>query len=274
MGTRERRQREVARREAHILETAQRLIRDEGLLNLQMSRLAEACDYAVGTLYQHFARKEDLLVALDTRNALQRITLFERAAAWRGPTRERMLAIALADILITSHRPDVFRLSQFVYTEVVWTAASPERRRQALAVGEPLERVVTGIVDDALACGDLPRALTLSPMETVLGLWTQCIGMHSLMHLDDALPAHDVHHPYRLLFRHLNHLLNGYGWQPLMPRVDEDVVLAQMQRLCREVFGQALPSYGDTGRDATPGRDPDSDSASEKQEQPAEEPVP
>lgn len=264
MGTRERRQREVARREAHILETAQRLIRDEGLLNLQMSRLAEACDYAVGTLYQHFARKEDLLVALDTRNALQRITLFERAAAWQGPTRERMLAIALAEILITTRRPDVFRLSQFVYTEVVWTAASAERRREALAVGEPLERLVTGIVDEALACGDLPHELALSPMETVLGLWTQCLGMHSLIHLEDALPAHDIHEPYRLLFRHLNHLLNGYGWRPLMPRVDDAVVGEQMARLCRQVFGETLPSYGAAAPDSSP----------QEQEQPAEEPVP
>ena len=66
MGTRERRQREVAEREDLFLDVALELIRQDGLLNLQMARIAEKSEYAVGTLYLHFASKEDLLVALAT----------------------------------------------------------------------------------------------------------------------------------------------------------------------------------------------------------------
>ncbi len=69
LGTRERRQREVAEHEQLFLTAARELIRQDGLLNLQMARVAEKCDYAVGTLYQHFGSKEDLLVALATDNA-------------------------------------------------------------------------------------------------------------------------------------------------------------------------------------------------------------
>lgn len=57
----------------------------DGLLALQMARIAEECDYAIGTLYQHFASKEDLLVALATRNCLCRVDLFERARAGPAP---------------------------------------------------------------------------------------------------------------------------------------------------------------------------------------------
>ncbi len=64
MGTRERRQREIAEREQRFLDCARALMLQDGLLGLQMARVAEACDYATGTLYQHFESKEDLLVAL------------------------------------------------------------------------------------------------------------------------------------------------------------------------------------------------------------------
>ena len=100
-----------ANRLAAQLDTAQALIQRDGLLSLQMSRLAEACEYATGTLYRHFASKEDLLVALATRNSLQRIGLFERAARWSGPTRDRILALALADLIVLREQPEHFRLA-------------------------------------------------------------------------------------------------------------------------------------------------------------------
>lgn len=237
-GHRQRREREFAQREQHILDTAQELIQREGLLNLQMSRLAEASDYAVGTLYQHFSRKEDLLVALVARNSLSRIELFERAAAWPGPPRERLLAIALADTLLLDRSPEMFRLTQFVFTEVVWAAASPERRRDALATGQPIERLVTGIAEAAYDAGDLPRNLGMSPIEVTLGTWTQCVGMHNLIHAEGVLDHQHVREPYGLLFKHLNHLLNGYGWRPLMTPVDDASVAAQIERLCRDIFDE------------------------------------
>jgi AcrR family transcriptional regulator len=242
MGTRERRQRDFAQREQRILDTAQELIQRDGLLNLQMSRLAEACDYAVGTLYQHFAKKEDLLVALNTRNCLSRVELFERAAHWGGPARERLLAVALADTLLLDRSPEMFRLQQFVFTEVVWGAASAERRAEALEAGAPIESLVSGIVRNAIAAGDLPsHGLDMAPLELALGAWTLCMGMHDLIHAEGVLEGHDVPRPYHLLFKHLNHLLNGYGWRPMMTPVDDAGVGAQIARLCRDVFAEPLP---------------------------------
>lgn len=241
MGTRERRQRDIADREQRILDTAEALIQSEGLLNLQMSRLAEACDYAVGTLYQHFAKKEDLLVALATRTCLSRLDLYERAASWSGSTRERLLAIALADTLLQDNSPGMFRLSQFVFTEVIWGAASAQRRAEALATSAPIEAQVTGIVEDAIVKGDVPSTLAMAPVEVALGIWTQCLGMHTLIQAEGLLEGYDRSRSYGLLFKHLNHLLNGYGWRPLMATVDDNAVSEQIARLCRDVFGETIP---------------------------------
>ena len=62
VGTKERKLRQLEARELLVLDAARSLICENGLLKLQMSRIAEKCEYAVGTLYQHFAGKEDLLV--------------------------------------------------------------------------------------------------------------------------------------------------------------------------------------------------------------------
>ncbi len=241
MGTRERRQRDVADREQRFLDTAQDLIQRDGLLNLQMARIAEATDYAIGTLYQHFASKEDLLVALATRNHLGRQALFERAARWKGPTRERMIAIALADLMLMREQPEHFRLEQFVWSDVVWRAASADSRARALAAGEPCCALVDGIVEEALACGDLPPGFALPPIALGIGPWSLCLGMHALVQVEGLIDETRFGEPYRLLLKHLQYLLNGYGWQPLADAGDDIALAALVDRVCRAVFGGDCP---------------------------------
>ncbi|MFD0724287.1 TetR/AcrR family transcriptional regulator [Lysobacter brunescens] len=242
MSTKDRRLRERAEREQRFLDKAQELIQRDGLLSLQMSRIAEECDYAIGTLYQHFASKEDLLVTLATRNCLSRVGLFERAARWSGPSRERIVSIALADLMVIRAQPEHFRLAQFVWTEVIWGAASAETRRRSLDASAPLGALVDGIVESAQACGDLPTGLGLTPQALTLGPWTLCLGMHTLTHTEGLLEAHALSDPYRLLMKHLHYLLNGYGWQPLFDPSDDGALDALNARLCRDVFDTHCPN--------------------------------
>src|SRR5690606_28366892 len=240
MATHDRRQREFAQREALFLDTAQALIQREGLLNLQMARIAEECEYAIGTLYRHFASKEDLLVALATRNSLDRVELFERAARWSGPTRDRIVALALADLIVLREQPEHFRLAQFVWTEVVWGAASEPSRQRALAACEPLATLVEAISAEARARGDLPSALSMTDEGLTIGPWILSLGMHTLAQQQGLLdPA--IGDPYRLLFKHLHYLLNGYGWQPLFDPGDDDALDRSVERLCRDVFDAPCP---------------------------------
>lgn len=242
MSTKDRRLRERAEREQQFLDKAQSLIQRDGLLSLQMSRIAEECDYAIGTLYQHFASKEDLLVTLATRNCLSRVDLFERAARWHGPSRERMLAIALADLMVIRAQPEHFRLAQFVWTDVIWGAASAETRQRSLEASRPLGALIDGIVEDAIAAGDLRADIGLSPQAVTIGPWTLSLGIHTLTHTEGLLEAHALGDPYRLLMKHLHFLLNGYGWQPLFDPADDDALDALNARLCREVFASVCPS--------------------------------
>jgi AcrR family transcriptional regulator len=254
MGTRERRRRELAEREQLFLDQARKLICENGLLNLQMARVARGCDYATGTLYQHFASKEDLLLALNSHLMTSRVELFRRVADWDAPSRERILAIAVADIIFARQYPEHFRLSQYVTTEAVWRTASPERREESLETGRPLGQAVGRIVQDALDAGDLEDH-GLNPYELIVGSWTMTQGMHTLVHAEGLLDLYDIQEPYRRLLMHLQVLLNGMQWQPLCDAWDDTALNALLGRIHTELFsdlydplrcmGGARPSSSD-----------------------------
>jgi AcrR family transcriptional regulator len=235
MGTRERRQREIVEREHRFLEAARELIRQDSLLSLQMARIAEKCDYAVGTLYQHFASKEDLLVALATTNIQQRVDMFERVSRWQAGTRDRIFGIAVADMLLMRHYPEHFRLEQFAFTEVIWGAASAGRRQRALDAGEPIGRITESIVIEAERAGDLDLQ-GLRPFELALAPWALSEGTHMLAHTEGLTEKYNLRDPYRLMLRNQQHLLNGLGWKPLSDPADEATLDRKIEKLCQEVF--------------------------------------
>jgi AcrR family transcriptional regulator len=238
MGTRERRQREVAEREDLFLDTALELIRQDGLLNLQMARIAEKSEYAVGTLYLHFASKEDLLLALITRVFRDYIGLVRQAEAWKAPSRDRMFAVGVADMVFVRRYPDYFRIAQYSLCEVVWKAASPERRQAFMEANDPLVEIVAGIVEDARRAGDLEPA-GQTAQEMAVGVWALCNGYHNLVHAEGILDDFSVHDPYPLMCRHLQGLLDGFRWKPISQPADAAAFDALIERVRREVFDES-----------------------------------
>lgn len=234
MGTKERRDRQLYEREQRLLAVARELIVRDGLLNLQMSKLAKASEHAMGTIYQHFASKEDLYLALVTESVAEYATLFQRVAAWQANSRDRMFAIAVADSIFVRRNPEHFRLAQYALFEVVWGAASVARREAHRAASQPICEAVMCIVQDGLQQGDL-LANGLSPEEVSTGFWAMSQGIHTLAHAEGLLEQFAVHRPYGLLARHIQFLLNGMGWQPLSPLTD-DALNALIARIRAEVL--------------------------------------
>ena len=243
MGTKERRRREIAEREQLFLEKTRELICREGLLQVQMARIAEACDYSTGTLYQHFSSKEDLLVALLAERAQERISLFRKAASWDAGTRDRMFAFGVAEAVFVRRNPEYFRLEQFAQTEVIWSCASPARRRTCIDTLAPISELALGIVRDAVEHGDL-EANGAAAEEIAFGLWTLVAGTHSLAHTQGLLDVFEIEEPYRLMGRNMQRLLNGLGWKPLVDVGPETQSEADTARLLSELFNE--PCGGQT----------------------------
>ncbi|MGQ0620972.1 MAG: TetR/AcrR family transcriptional regulator [Panacagrimonas sp.] len=218
-----------------LLDNALDLIRESGLLNLQMARIAAKAEYAVGTVYLHFASKEDLLLALLTRALGDYQELLDRVAAWQAPSRDRMFAIGVADMIFVRRHPDYFRVFQYSLSEAAWQAASPERRQGFLQGNDPLVEVLVRIVEDARRAGDLePEGQTAQEMG--IGLWALCSGYHFYAHAEGIMEDFSVHDPYPLMCRHIQALLDGYRWKPLSDPADRGATDRLIEQIRNEVF--------------------------------------
>ncbi len=92
-------QRQRAERESLILAEAERLLGTEGYEGLVMDRLAELVGISKGTLYQHFANKEDLVGAVILRGLAHLDVRISRLTAdVSRPVIERLSAV-LTDLI-------------------------------------------------------------------------------------------------------------------------------------------------------------------------------
>ncbi|MCH8542136.1 MAG: TetR/AcrR family transcriptional regulator [Alcanivorax sp.] len=241
MGTRERRLRELAEREQLFLDAAREQISGQGLLTLQMAKVARSCDYATGTLYQHFSSKEDLLLAICADQAEKRVATMARAAHWEAPSRDRMFALMVADMLFAERHPDHYRLTQYVFTEAVWGSASQRRRDAVIEAHRPIGDLVSQIVTDGIDAGDVDSR-GRHPLEMALGQYAMTIGMHHMVHAEGVLEKENVPDPYRLLLSHGAAHLNGLNWQPLQDPFDDVALDALVTRICSTLFDDFRPA--------------------------------
>lgn len=240
METRSRRARNFAARETLFLRAAEKQICDAGLLSLQMAKVAKDCQYATGTLYQHFKSKEDLLLALCADQTLQRAELFHRVESWQAPSRLRMMALTMADALLIQHHPDHFRLAQYCFTEVVWGAASQERRDALLEVHRPMAELVSGVVQQGRDDGDLGQ-VPLPNLHVGLGQLALHVGFSNLVHAHGTTEYFQIPNPERLCLQHAALHLNALGWQPLLDAFDLTALQAQLDHICTTLFGDLCP---------------------------------
>jgi len=233
MSTLTRKQREIREREDLILDVARDMLVERGYLGLTMDRIAKAIDYSKGTVYQHFASKEDLLVALAGQTARKRTDLFERAATFRGRTRERMMGVGLAYELFVGLYPTHFESEKVIHATSVRAKATAEHVALLSACEMKCTHVVSGIVRDAIAAGDLELPAGIAPMDLGFNLWSLTFGSYFLTSGDAPLGELGVTNPHAALTRGYHALLDGYGWRPLSTEWDYDATRAKLQE---EVF--------------------------------------
>ena len=231
------REQALAEREQLFIESTRQQLCKEGLLGIQMAAIARSCNFATGTLYHHFASKEDLLMAVGTSLTTTRREYFQRVADSDLNTRDKMLAFVVAYALFAQHHPEHFRLEQYIMTEVVWQAASSNRREQFLEATQPIGRMVEQVVTDAMNKGDLDTH-GLAPLAFSIGQWSMSMGMHTLIHAEGVLDMYALKDPYRMLLRNSQLQLNAMQWQPVVEDPFDDKALEEkVSTLCNALFG-------------------------------------
>jgi AcrR family transcriptional regulator len=232
-GTLTRKQREVQDREGRIIELARSMIVQDGYHGLSMDRIAEALEYSKGTIYQHFSCKEEILLALVNQTMDQRLDLFRRAAAFRGGSRERIMAVGAACELFFQLYPDHLHIEHTVRISSIREKTSEQRRMCLESCEARCSEVVRGVVRDAVAVGDWQVSDDFGVDELTFGLWSITFGGYSIAATSPSLTNLGIHEPLLAIRRNCIRLLDGVGWKPLSSELDLSSII---ERIKREVF--------------------------------------
>ncbi len=215
-----RKKREILEREALILDTAQTMIHQQGYNYLSMERIAEQVEYSKGTIYNHFASKEDLVCSLCCRAVSNLIDIFQRAYHYPGSSRERYLAIGIGYSLYHQLHPMDAQHIQTVKNNAVREKVSEQKLKEMESLEQQITKIAHSIVNEAIDCGDLNKRYRQEVSTIVFGCWSMHYGA---MLLDQStIPLHELGFSsvVNMLWRNSNQYLDGYHWLPLSSNTD------------------------------------------------------
>jgi AcrR family transcriptional regulator len=209
------RQQNIVNREHELLEVAESIMGHEGFSGLTMDKLVAACDYSKGTVYNHFANKEDLFCALSIKGLRFMMTMTKRAFEMEGTLREKCLGLCYTQRLHSQLHPTAFLCALMAKTPAVQERASHGR----ITIQRELEQEVTTMVDEllsqAIVQGDICDSSKHHLESLCFSLWSMSFGTNALLiGACEARAVARLDAEAALLFN-INALLDGLGWHPL-----------------------------------------------------------
>jgi len=229
-----RKQRELQKREELILDTAQTMLHQHGYNYLTMDRVAETVEYSKGTIYNHFASKEDIICSLCCRYISNLIEIIQRAYNFDGSTRERYLAIGIGYSLHHQLHPMDSQIIQIVRNNAVREKISEERLVEMESLEQGATKFAHRIVQDAIDCGDLDKKHQDYISTIVFGLWSMNYGALLLDRSDIPLQELGFSPVVKMLWHNTNVYLDGCQWFPLSITTDSAKIF---KKISSALFG-------------------------------------
>jgi AcrR family transcriptional regulator len=232
-----RKKRELFEREQLILDTAQKILRHEGLQSLTMDRVATEIEYSKGTVYNHFCSKEEIISGISCRCVNNLIEMFSRAKNHKGNHRERIAAVGIAHSLYAQLHPDELQNMQIIKSATIREKIPAEKQLELLQLEQQITSIVIEIVNDAVRDGDIPADQPFVPDSIFLGLWSMGYGSN-LLHLS-GIPFEKlgIQQPLEMMWVNSHKLLDSYQWKPLSSEFDIDEL---RNKLCNTLFSTEM----------------------------------
>lgn len=138
-------------RARYILEVAQELLVEKGYHGASMDEIAARVGIAKGTLYQHFAHKEDLVLVLLERHVERFAQTVDEAAAAPAPARARLEQVLR---YVYDDRDGAYTMMQLLTRNAeIWKSLGAGGKEQALGRMDRTMAQVARILDDGKADG-------------------------------------------------------------------------------------------------------------------------
>jgi AcrR family transcriptional regulator len=172
MGIQERREREFRRREREILDAALALCACDDWQGVTVEQIADRAEIGKGTVYKHFASKDEIYARLALEFETEAVERLERIDA-SLPVVQRLRQIIA--IIWDQHRQgaEYHRLVQFCEREDFRKTLPDEVRAELAALDERFNAHVDRVLRDGIEQGILPRkpvqALVFGPQAALQG---------------------------------------------------------------------------------------------------------
>jgi AcrR family transcriptional regulator len=169
--------------ERKSLEVAQReRLRGRGVHNLTLGKVAAEGGYSKGTVYSHFACREDLLIELNAESARRQVRYFQAIADLPWGAVWKIYGLAFAYMRHAETAPVLFECSITGRTNAVCTVASQDRLDRRDLVEADLMKIVGGVVDRTGAEGSFsnPQASAAIAVDSLRAYILGYAAMHLL----------------------------------------------------------------------------------------------
>ncbi len=191
MGVPERREREKELRREQIQEAAKRVFLTKGFMAATIDEIAREAEVSIGSIYIHFANKEDLYASLN----LSTITAFEKAAshiaAYRDKGAEEKLDM-IWEIMHTVFCSDPVGLRGLLHTQVEgsFQLLSPKMMKSLNESGKNGLRMLASIIEEGMNEGVFVRDDPIVFADALWAMFTGLVIWEEAKHMTDTRKDH------------------------------------------------------------------------------------
>ncbi len=171
MGIQERRERERLEMKELILQTAAKLLADNGYEKLTIRAIAQKIEYSPRTIYLYFKDKDELLYAMSIKAFTLFGKYFDSVLAIEGPF-ERLKALNKVYFEFAFENPG--------YYDLMFILKGPMKsdyNKDGWDIGMKSHNILEGIIDD---CVDAGHFKGLDPKTLAFSIWSYVHGIASL----------------------------------------------------------------------------------------------
>ena len=213
-------------RERSILTELRGLICEQGFFDLKISELAKRCELSVGTLYSHFACKEDLLMALAIEGVTLRLEQTRAAVQLGNTALERLLLVNIAGWRYGRDNASLMEMEFLAMSPSIWRRASRPLHKELRELNGQVGRFYAELIDSAVEecnldmSADERRQLLVGTYSLVLG--SDVISISDID--EDVLGSGQCE---AVQAENLQRLLAGWGW----PRCEAAQLIEKLSTL-------------------------------------------
>ena len=167
-------------REEEILDQACYLVEEQGFFEMKISELAKRCQLSIGTLYSHYACKEDVLIALAIKGQAGRAQAFRSGAESSVQGLKKYVAACLMGLRYGLLYPSLNEALELANTPSIIRRASPELCSQLRQDSEELWEFLAELISDFQHELNLGKEPSKAIIELNMGAWALFEGTNSV----------------------------------------------------------------------------------------------